>query len=101
MKNVTLFQKISLSKFSPMISCLSVLLSISGSLSSFFEVSNDIFVVLIVLINKVAQEDAPAVFVDEDIQNEITKLNTLGIIGSFFSHCLHIKTDMSTIGDLH
>ena len=67
-----------------MISCLSVLLSISGSLSSFFEVSNDIFVVLIVLINKVAQEDAPAVFVDEDIQNEITKLNTLGIIGLDF-----------------
>ena len=67
-----------------MISCLSVLLSISGSLSSFFEVSNDIFVVLIVLINKVAQEDAPAVFVDEDIQNEITKLDTLGIIGSYF-----------------
>ena len=91
MKNVTLFQKISLSKFSPMISCLSVLLSISGSLSSFFEVSNDIFVVLIVLINKVAQEDAPAVFVDEDIQNEITKLDTLGIIGSFFRTVCTLK----------
>ena len=67
-----------------MISCLGVLLTISGSLSSFFDVSNDIFIVLIVLINKVAQEDAPAVFVDEDIQNEITKLNTLGIIGLDF-----------------
>ena len=53
--------------------------------------SNDIFKVLIVLINKVAQEDAPAVFVDEDIQNEITKLNTLGIIGLDFRTVCTLK----------